>query len=78
MPDLIREALKGRGMMGARPAHPPDQHNDHIGSLCVTRAKLEATQQKRLDQMPDELECGGAIIKMKWNPKSLPSLAAPV
>lgn len=62
VPDL--EA--GLAFYRARPAY---QQNDYIGSLCVTRAKLEATKQKQLNQMLDELKKGSVYMKMKWNPK---------
>ena len=67
MPDFFREALNARGLMNAYLARPSYQQNDYLG--WVTRAKLEATRQKRLDQMLDELERGGVYMKMKWNPK---------
>ncbi len=69
MPNFIRDALTTRELMDAYRARPPYQQNDYIGSLCVTRAKLEATRQKRLHQMLDELERGGIYMKMKWNPR---------
>jgi len=65
MPDFFRKALEARGLMDAYLARPPYQRNDYIG--WVTRAKLEATRQKRLNQMLDELERGGVYMKMKWN-----------
>jgi uncharacterized protein YdeI (YjbR/CyaY-like superfamily) len=65
MPDFFRNALNVRGLMDAYLARPPYQRNDYIG--WVTRAKLEATRQKRLNQMLDELERGGIYMKMKWN-----------
>jgi uncharacterized protein YdeI (YjbR/CyaY-like superfamily) len=68
MPDFFRAALKARGLMDAYQARPPYQQNDYIG--WVTRAKREATRQKRLDQMLDELGRGGVYMKMKWNPES--------
>jgi len=64
MPDYIREALSARGLMDAYRARPPYQQNDYIG--WITRAKLEATKKKRLNQMLDELERGGVYMKMKW------------
>ena len=64
MPDYIREALSARGLIDAYRARPPYQQNDYIG--WITRAKLEATKQKRLNQMLDELEHGGVYMKMKW------------
>jgi len=63
----MRDALIARGVWDAYLARPPYQQNDYIGTLCVTGAKLEATRQKRLDQMLDELERGGVYMKMKWS-----------
>jgi uncharacterized protein YdeI (YjbR/CyaY-like superfamily) len=65
MPDFFRAALISRGLMDAYLVRPPYQQNDYIG--WVTRAKLEATKQKRLNQMLEELERGGVYMKMKWN-----------
>lgn len=65
MPAFFRDALNARGLMDAYLARPPYQQNDYIG--WVMRAKLEATKQKRLDQMLDELERGGVYMKMKWS-----------
>jgi hypothetical protein len=67
MTNFFRDALNTRGLMDAYLARPPYQQNDYIGSLRVTRAKLETTKQKRLNQMLDELEHGGIYMKMKWN-----------
>jgi uncharacterized protein YdeI (YjbR/CyaY-like superfamily) len=65
MPDFFRDALNTRSLINAYLARPPYQQNDYLG--WVTRAKLEATKQKRLNQMLDELERGGVYMKMKWN-----------
>jgi uncharacterized protein YdeI (YjbR/CyaY-like superfamily) len=46
----------------SRPAY---QQNDYVG--WITRAKLPATRQKRIQQMLDELESGGVYMKMSWN-----------
>jgi uncharacterized protein YdeI (YjbR/CyaY-like superfamily) len=67
MPAYFREVLNARGLMNAYLARPPYQQNDYIG--WITRAKLDATRQKRLNQMLEELEQGGIYMKMKWNPK---------
>jgi len=67
MPDFFRNALNARGLMVAYRARPSYQQNDYIG--WITRAKLEATKKKRLDQMLDELKKGGVYMRMKWNPK---------
>jgi uncharacterized protein YdeI (YjbR/CyaY-like superfamily) len=63
MPDIFRDALNARGLMNAYLARPPYQQNGTIG--WITRAKLEATKQKRLNQMLDELERGGVYMNMK-------------
>jgi len=65
MPDFFRNALNARSLMDAYLARPAYQQNDYIG--WVTRAKLEATKQRRINQMLDELERGGVYMKMKWN-----------
>jgi hypothetical protein len=52
--------------MGAYRSRPPYQQNDYIGTLCVTRAKLEATKQKRLSQMLEELEGGKLYRNISW------------
>ena len=67
MPEYIREALESRGVMEAYRARPPYQRNDYIG--WITRAKRVETQQKRLNQMLEELEKGDVYMKMKWHPK---------
>jgi len=67
MPDFFRDALNTRGLMDAYLSRPSYQQNDYIG--WISRAKLEATRQKRLYQTLDELERGGVYMKMKWNPK---------
>jgi uncharacterized protein YdeI (YjbR/CyaY-like superfamily) len=68
MPEFIREALNEHRLMDAYHARPPYQQNDYIG--WITRAKLETTRQKRLDQMLDELKGGKLYMNMKWNPKT--------
>ena len=67
MPDSFRDAINARGLMDAYLSRPPYQQNDYIG--WITRAKLEATRQQRLNQMLDELKKGNVYMKMKWNPK---------
>jgi uncharacterized protein YdeI (YjbR/CyaY-like superfamily) len=64
MPDFVRRAIEGRGMMDAYHARPAYQQNDYLG--WINRAKREETKQKRLDQMLDELEGGGVYMKMRW------------
>jgi uncharacterized protein YdeI (YjbR/CyaY-like superfamily) len=64
MPAFMRSALTKRGLMKAYRERPPFQQNDYIG--WIMRAKREATQQKRLEQMLDELENGSVYMNMPW------------
>jgi uncharacterized protein YdeI (YjbR/CyaY-like superfamily) len=70
MPDFIEQALDQNILMDKYGARPPYQQNDYIG--WISRAKLEATRQKRLQQMLDELKRGGLYMKMKYKPKMEP------
>jgi hypothetical protein len=67
MPGFVRKALNEYGLMAAYKSRPAYQQNDYIG--WITRAKLEDTQNKRLDQMFDELFCGDRYMKMVYKPK---------
>jgi len=67
MPDFLRDALAAKKLTAAYDARPPYQRNDYVG--WITRAKLPATQYKRLSQMLDELECGDAYMKMAYRSK---------
>ncbi|MCA9193402.1 MAG: YdeI/OmpD-associated family protein [Planctomycetales bacterium] len=66
MPEFVRIALQQRSLMVAYDARPAYQQNDYIG--WINRAKLDATKQKRLNQMLDELERGGVYMKMEHSP----------
>ncbi len=66
MPDFILDALIERRLMDAYRARPHYQQNDYIG--WIIRAKQEATRQKRLTQMLDELAHGDAYMKMTYHP----------
>lgn len=68
MPEFFRDALESHGLMDVYLSRPPYQQNDYIG--WVTRAKLETTKYKRLNQMLNELERGDVYMNMKWNTKS--------
>ena len=59
----------GREKAHLRLRRPPYQRNDYIG--WITRAKLPATRQKRLEQMLDELEKGDAYMKMVFRAKGV-------
>ena len=64
MPAYIRDALNERKLMDAYHARPDYQKNDYIG--WITGAKREATKEKRLAQMLEELEGGKLYMNMKW------------
>ncbi len=66
MPDFVERALRSRGLVRAYRARPPYQQNDYVG--WITSAKREETQQKRLNEMLDELEQGHGYMKMEWSP----------
>jgi uncharacterized protein YdeI (YjbR/CyaY-like superfamily) len=67
MPDFIREALNQKGLMDAYHERPAYQQNDYIS--WVTRAKLDATKEKRLNQMLEELKGGKLYMHMVWTKK---------
>jgi uncharacterized protein YdeI (YjbR/CyaY-like superfamily) len=67
MPEFVRTALEDRNLMSAYLQRPAYQQNDYIG--WITRAKLPATQQKRLEQMLDELFRGDVYMKMAYRAK---------
>jgi uncharacterized protein YdeI (YjbR/CyaY-like superfamily) len=64
MPDFVSEALEDTDLMDAYESRPPYQQNDYVG--WITRAKREATKQKRLAQMLFELESGDLYMKMDY------------
>jgi uncharacterized protein YdeI (YjbR/CyaY-like superfamily) len=64
LPEFVRAALEEKNLMSAYLNRPAYQQNDYIG--WITRAKLPATRQKRLDQMLDELFRGDVYMKMAY------------
>ncbi len=68
IPASVRKALGERALLAAYRLRPPYQQNDYIG--WITRAKLPATRQKRLEQMLDELARGDVYMKMAWRVKA--------
>jgi len=68
MPPFVRSALNEHGLMQAYEARPPYQQNDYLG--WIDRAKLEATKQKRLNQMLSELTGGTLYMNMVWTPRA--------
>lgn len=65
MPDFVRKALRKRKLSRQYKERPAYQRNDYL--LWIGEAKRDATKQKRLEQMLDELESGGVYMRMKWN-----------
>jgi uncharacterized protein YdeI (YjbR/CyaY-like superfamily) len=69
MPDFVKKALVEKGLMEAYNTRPPYQRNDYLG--WISRAKQEKTQQKRLNQMIDELIAGDLYMNMRYKGKNL-------
>lgn len=68
MPAFVREALEEAGLMAAYEARPAYQRNDYLG--WIRQARREATRQKRLAQMLEELRTGGVYMKMTHRPSA--------
>ncbi|APR78291.1 Hypothetical protein A7982_03638 [Minicystis rosea] len=66
MPAFVRRALVERALMDAYRGRPRYQQNDYLG--WIARAKLDATKQRRLEQMLDELARGDCYMNMRWSP----------
>lgn len=67
MPPFVKQALQRHKLMPAYKARPDYQQNDYIG--WITRARKEETQQRRLQQMLDELKAGNRYMNMDYRPK---------
>jgi uncharacterized protein YdeI (YjbR/CyaY-like superfamily) len=67
MPDFVKTALLETGLMEAYLKRPPYQRNDYLS--WIARARQEETQQKRLQQMLDEVEAGNRYMKMEYRAK---------
>ena len=65
MPPFVKKALADRTLMDAYHSRPAYQQNDYIG--WITRAKMEVTKLKRLNQMLDELEGGKLYMNMRYS-----------
>ena len=66
MPAFVEQALEERGLMVEYQARPAYQQNDYVG--WINQAKLQATKEKRLRQMLEELEKGGVYMNMAHPP----------
>jgi uncharacterized protein YdeI (YjbR/CyaY-like superfamily) len=71
MPEFIESALHDSGLRVKYDARPAYQRNDYIG--WITRAKLEATRQKRLNQMLSELRAGTKYMNMSYKVQAVPA-----
>jgi len=67
MPTDLRELLIKHGLLKLYNARPAYQRNDYLG--WISRAKLGATKEKRINQMLTELKQGDRYMRMYWNPK---------
>jgi uncharacterized protein YdeI (YjbR/CyaY-like superfamily) len=66
MPDDIRKALAQCDLLDAYDARSAYQRTDSLGWLA--RAKRDATRQKRLRQILEELAQGGIYMNMPHHP----------
>ncbi len=66
MPDDVRRAIVGSGLMDEYEARPHYQRNDYLG--WISRAQRRDTRQRRIEQMLDELARGGVYMKMDHPP----------
>jgi hypothetical protein len=67
----VKDALLSRGLLDAYHSRPAYQQNDYIG--WITRAKQKETQEKRLNQMLEELEAGDCYMGMPYTAKQRPT-----
>ena len=67
MPTGLRELLIKHGLLKLYNARPAYQRNDYLG--WISRAKLGATKEKRINQMLTELKQGDRYMRMYWNLK---------
>ncbi len=64
MPTFVKSMLESEDLFDEYKSRPAYQQNDYIGWIMC--AKQKGTQQKRLQQMLDELHSGDIYMKMKW------------
>jgi uncharacterized protein YdeI (YjbR/CyaY-like superfamily) len=65
MPEFVRKALEESGLRDKYDVRPPYQRNDYL--LWINKVKTDATKQKHLQQMLEELAAGGVYMGMTWN-----------
>ena len=64
IPNFVYNALLQQRLLEAYQQRPAYQQNDYIG--WITRAKQQATREKRLGQMLEELETGDRYMNMAY------------
>jgi uncharacterized protein YdeI (YjbR/CyaY-like superfamily) len=69
MPADVSERLETPGLTAAYDGRPPYQRNDYLG--WINGAKLDATRDRRIAQMLDELRRGDRYMHMIWKPQRL-------
>lgn len=67
MPEDIASILIEEKLADAYEKRPPYQQNDYIG--WINRAKREATREKRIKQMLEELRMGSKYMGMDYPAK---------
>jgi uncharacterized protein YdeI (YjbR/CyaY-like superfamily) len=67
MPADIAVLLEERNLMTDYLGRPPYQQNDYLG--WISRAKLEITRSKRINQMLCELADGQSYMNMPYKPR---------
>lgn len=65
MPGDVADRLMADGVREAYDDRPPYQRNDYL--MWIANAKRDATREKRIAQMIEELKKGGVYMKMDWN-----------
>lgn len=66
MPEFVRQALEHQRLLEVYRARPGYQQNDYLG--WINRGRLPETQQRRLEQVLDELTRGDVYMNMAWRP----------
>ncbi|WP_456386815.1 YdeI/OmpD-associated family protein [Profundibacter sp.] len=64
MPDFVVKTLRENRLGQTYASRPPYQRNDYLS--WINRAVRDATKQKRLNQMLDELRAGDCYMGMAW------------
>ena len=73
MPGKVRSALAKRNLLDKYEDRPAYQQADYL--KWISTASGPAAQQKRLDQMLEELEKGGLFKGEPWTPAEKPAQA---